>query len=226
MHFSAKNLIEVICFIIDNSFFRLGELVFKQDIGIPIGVDPGPLLANLTLWYYEYLYISNLYKRDYASACKLNLTFRLIDDITSINSDGVFGKHCAGMYPGSLILNKENSVDSGADVLELTIEIGGDSKFKVSVYDKRDSYKFNVIRFSPRVSNIPENIGYSTFTSQIIRYIKICTEFESCEIRIVNLYNMCTTLGYDGNKLKCAFRKLLRRHNLCNKFPELSKLVF
>ena len=90
------------------------------------------------------------------------------------------------MYPGSLILNKENSVDSGADVLDLTIEIGGDSKFKVSVYDKRDSYKFNVIRFSPRVSNIPENIGYSTFTSQIIRYIKICTEFESCEIRIVN----------------------------------------
>ena len=59
-----------------------------------------------------------------------------------------------------------------------------------------------------RVSNIPENIGYSTFTSQIIIYIKICTEFESCEIRIVNLYNMCTTLGYDGNKLKCAFRKL------------------
>ena len=91
------------------------------------------------------------------------------------------------MYPGSLILNKENSVDSGADVLDLTFEIGGDSKFKVSVYDKRDSYKFNVIRFSPRVSNIPENIGYSTFTSQIIIYIKICTEFESCEIRIVNL---------------------------------------
>ena len=119
-------------------------------------------------------------------------------------------------------------MDSGADVLDLTIEIGGDSKFKVSVYDKRDSYKFNVIRFTPRVSNIPENIGYtySTFTSQIIIYIKICTEFESCEIRIVNLYNMCTTLGYDGNKLKCAFRKLLRRHNLCNKFPELSKLVF
>ena len=59
-------------------------LVFKQDIGIPIGVDPGPLLANLTLRYYEYLYISNLYKRDYyASVCKLNLTFRLIDDAQS-----------------------------------------------------------------------------------------------------------------------------------------------
>ena len=77
------------------------------------------------------------------------------------------------------------------------------------------------------MSNIPENIVYSTFTSQIMRYIiKICTKFESCEIRIVNLYNMCITLGYDGSKLKYAFRKLLRRHNLCDNFPELSKLVF
>ena len=81
------------------------------------------------------------------SACELNLTFRLIDDITSINSDDVFEKPCAGMYPRSFILNKENSVDSGANVLDLTTEIGGDSKFKVSVYDKKDSYKFNVIRF-------------------------------------------------------------------------------
>ena len=63
-------------------------MILRQFIGIPIGVDPGPLLANLTLWYFEYLYISNLYKIDYASARKLNLTYRLIDDITSINSDG------------------------------------------------------------------------------------------------------------------------------------------
>ena len=39
---------------------------------------------------------------------------------------------------------------------------------------------------------------YSTFTSQIMRYIKICKKFESCEIRIVNLYNMCITLVMMG----------------------------
>ena len=134
-------------------------MIFKQDIGVPIGIDPGPLIANLTLWYFEYLYMSNLYKRDYASARKMNLTYRLIDDITSINSDGVFQKHCTEMYPSSLILNKENTVDVSADVLDLSIEIEID-KFKVSVYDKRDKYKFNVIRFSPKQSNIPGRMGY------------------------------------------------------------------
>ena len=58
-------------------------------------------------------------------------TIKFSRNMTSINSDGVFEKHehCAGMYPRSLILNKENSVNSGADFLDLTIEIGGDSKF-------------------------------------------------------------------------------------------------
>ena len=159
VHFSAEKLIETICFIIDTSYFRIEELIFKQDIGVPIGIDPGPLIANLTLRYFENLYMSNLYKRDYASARKMNLTYRLIDDITSINSDGVFQKHCTDMYPSSLILNKENTVDVSADVLDLSIEIEID-KFKVSVYDKRDKYKFNVIRFSPKQSNIPGRMGY------------------------------------------------------------------
>jgi len=225
VHFSASKLIEVICYIIDNSYFRFGELVFKQDVGIPIGVDPGPLLANLTLWYYEYLYISNLYKRDYASARKLNKTFRLIDDITSINSDGEFEKHCTKIYPRSLILNKENRVDTSADVLDLTIEINADNKFDVSVYDKRDAYKFNVIRFAPRISNIPERIGYGTFTSQILRYVKICNKFDSCKIRIVKLYDMCIILGYAEGKLKYAYRNLMKRHNLCDKFSDLRVLI-
>ena len=56
-------------------------------------MDPGPFIANLTLFYYEYKHLDRLYKIDYFSAKRLNNTFRLIDDITSINSDGVFQEH-------------------------------------------------------------------------------------------------------------------------------------
>jgi len=225
VHFSADKLIEAICFIIDNSYFRIGELIFQQLIGVPIGIDPGPLFANLTLWYYEYLYMSNLLKRDYASARKMNLTYRLIDDITVINADGVFEKHCAKMYPRSLILNKENEVDLSADVLDLTLEITSENKFKVSLYDKRDKYKFNVIRFSPKHSNVPEKIGYNTFGSQILRFCKICNYFDGLEIRVINLYNMCINLGYEETKLKYAYHKLMNRHKLFVKFSDLKKLL-
>ena len=156
----------------------------------------------------------------------MNLTFRLIDDITTINSDGIFEQHCSNMYPKSLILNyKENKVDISADVLDLTLEIDSEKKFKVSVYDKRDKYKFNVIRFSPKHSNIPEKIGYNTFVSQILRFSKICNNFDSLKIRVVNLYNMCITLGYAENKLKYAYHKVSSRHKLCDKFPDLKTLL-
>ena len=68
----------------------MGNMIFKQIIGVPIGVNPGPFIANLTLFYYEYKYLDKLYKTDYFSAKRLNNTFRLIDDITTVNSDGVF----------------------------------------------------------------------------------------------------------------------------------------
>lgn len=51
----------------DNCFFKLGNLVFRLIIGVPIGVDPGPYyIANLTLWYYGNKYLESLlYKVDY-----------------------------------------------------------------------------------------------------------------------------------------------------------------
>ena len=82
--------------------FTLGNLVFRQIIGVPIGVDPGPYIANLTLWYYENSYLEKLYKYDFYGARMMGKTFRLINDITSINSDGVFGQHVGNIYPSSL----------------------------------------------------------------------------------------------------------------------------
>ena len=95
----------------------------------------------------------------------------------------------------------------------------------MSVCDKRDKYKFNVVRFSPKLSNIPERIGYNTFISQVLRFSKICNDFDSLKIRVINLYNMCINLGYDETKLKYSYQKLIRRHKLCKKFPELKIIL-
>ena len=52
-------------------------MTFRQIIGVPIGVHPGPFIANLTLFYYEYKYLDKLYRIEYYSAKRLNNTFRL-----------------------------------------------------------------------------------------------------------------------------------------------------
>lgn len=45
--FNITSLLNSIRFLIDNTFFKCGDLLLKQNIGIPMGTDPGPDFANL-----------------------------------------------------------------------------------------------------------------------------------------------------------------------------------
>jgi len=147
--FTESSLIESIIWLLNNSYFTVCERIFRQLVGVPIGVNCGPLIANLTLFYFENMYLESLYKLDYKAAKKLCNTFRLIDDISSVNSDGVFEAHYSKIYPNSLVLKKENIGNQSADILDLSINIGGASEFGssffVKVYDKRDDFNFKVL---------------------------------------------------------------------------------
>ena len=54
------DLIEILDFILDNIYVKCGKDIFKQVIGIPIGLDSGQDIANLLLFSYESDYVANL----------------------------------------------------------------------------------------------------------------------------------------------------------------------
>ena len=56
-HFSCRDLCRAIDFLIDNIFVRFRVKVFRQVIGIPMGTNRAPLLADLFLHTYEYEFI-------------------------------------------------------------------------------------------------------------------------------------------------------------------------
>ena len=49
-----RELIELLEYLIENIFIMVGNKVFIQHVGIPMGTNCAPLLANLYLFYYEY----------------------------------------------------------------------------------------------------------------------------------------------------------------------------
>ena len=55
-------LIILVEYLIDNIYVSIGNRVYKQCVGIPMGTDCALLLANLFLFYYEYNYMKNLIK--------------------------------------------------------------------------------------------------------------------------------------------------------------------
>ena len=138
-----KHLIK---FLISNAYFQCGNKILKQIIGIPMGLDPAPQMANGHLYIYEFDFQKKMIHTNYSVARSLNHTHRYIDDVSPINDNGVFEKYRSEIYPVDLELNRENVGFNSASVLEMQIDIIGD-KFRVGVYDKRDSFSFTVFRY-------------------------------------------------------------------------------
>ena len=208
--FSRIQFIEVVEFLIDNSYFKCGNLVMKQNIGIPMGTDPGPDFANLFLHFYEFNFLERNSKTQYMTCKKLNYSFRFIDDIASLNGEGTFEDVFVSIYPEELILTKENQSNLRASFLDLDIEIIN-KKFDIGLYDKRKDYNFNIVNFPFLDGNVPLRQSYGVFTSQVIRYLRICTNFQNFIQEIRTLIQKLSRQGFRLAHLEISFMKLTQR---------------
>jgi cystathionine beta-lyase/cystathionine gamma-synthase len=69
-------------FLIDNIFVIFGGRVFQQTVGMPMGTNCIPLLADLFLYSYEAEFIHELLKKNEKKLARsFNFTFRYIDDV-------------------------------------------------------------------------------------------------------------------------------------------------
>ena len=55
--YDAGTVKECLKYVIGNAFFRVGNLIFRQRIGIPMGSDPAPFFATLFIFHYECVWI-------------------------------------------------------------------------------------------------------------------------------------------------------------------------
>ena len=58
--YTADNICKLIEFLIDNIFVQFGVRLFRQMIGIPLGTNCAPLLADLFLYSYENELLDNM----------------------------------------------------------------------------------------------------------------------------------------------------------------------
>ena len=103
----------MIDFLIDNIFVECGGVIFQQVIGIPMGTNCAPLLADLDLFLYSYEaeFIQTLIKSGKRHLAKsFCFTYRYIDDVLSINN-AKFEDYINIIYPVEL----ENKDTTDAD---------------------------------------------------------------------------------------------------------------
>ena len=121
-------------------------MVYQQIVGIPMGTNCDPLIADLFLYCYERDFLSNLQKsKRFDLINKFNDTSRYFDDIFTIDNPA-FAEHVPDIYPRKLQLNKANASDKETSFLDLNIKVIGNN-IHTSVYDKRDDFGFPIVNF-------------------------------------------------------------------------------
>ena len=74
--FSEIDIFNMLEFLIDNIFAMFGGRVFQQTVGIPMGTNCAPLLADFFLYSYEADFIQGLLKKNEKKLARsFNFTF-------------------------------------------------------------------------------------------------------------------------------------------------------
>ena len=116
-------------------------------------------------------------KVDRKLAKSFNDSVRYIDDLLTINNDGLMKKHMNDICPTELDLKHENSGnDKNASYLDLKLDVTN-QEFTKSLYDQRDDFPFKSVDVFNLSRSIPQGGSYGVFVAQPLRYAKACSKY-------------------------------------------------
>ena len=109
---SCQKVCDALVYLLDNIFIRFGTKLYRQTIGIPMGTNCAPLVADLFLFCYERDFMKSLSRENQVTL--LRLSIQLQDD-DLLNIDNIyFDQMVDRIYPTELQLNRANSSDTEA----------------------------------------------------------------------------------------------------------------
>lgn len=222
---SKHKLIEMVDFLIDHIFIKVGSKTFRQKVGIPMGTDCGPMLANLYLFGCEYRWLSkkwskldldgnekdaHTFKTDRKLVTAFAHCFRYIDDLVTFNNRNVLSQISREMYP-FLTLEKQNKSTVTGDFLDLRFNIRSGILSK-SLYDKRDAFGFDIVAFPNLLSNVHFCSSHGVFVSQLVRFSRICDEFQDFATRAKKLFDRLVNQGFSAKILRNKVEKFFQNY--------------
>jgi hypothetical protein len=227
--FSKDVLKNCFKFLLHNAYFNVGNVIYRQAVGLPMGSDFSPHAANLYLYQQEAAYfVKNWSRLRHHNPGLINF-HRLIDDITVYNDNGMFEKAFSTIYDTELTLKKVNDYCTKADILDVSVNYH-DGATHTTLYDKRRKYDFRCIRFPHINSLISHSTKCNVMKGQLLRLARICSNRTDFQEQVKILYDDFRDRGYDDNTIFKSFKKMYNKHrtsfqSLINNAHELKSLA-
>ena len=145
---------EALIYLLDNIYIRFGTKLYRQIVGIPMGTNCAPLVADLFLFCYERDFMTSLSDVKQAEIIEaFKSTSRYLDDF-----EGMVNR----IYPPELQLNKANTSDTEAPFLDMHFSISN-GFVSSKIYDKRDDFDFDIVNFPFLDGDVPRSTSYGVY---------------------------------------------------------------
>ena len=181
-----------------------------KTIGIPIGTNCAPLVADLFLFCYERDFMKSVSRENQADIIEVFNSTRYIDDL--LNIDNIyFDQMVVRIYPTELQLNRTNSSDTEAPCLDLNLCIPNGT-VSTKMYDKRDDFDFDIVNFPFLDGDVPRRTSYGVYISQLIRFARASSNLSEFNYLNKALTAKLLRQGYRYFKLRKAFSKFYGGH--------------
>ena len=183
---ACQKVCEALTFLLDNIYIRFGSKLYRQIVGIPMGTNCAPLVADLFLFCYERDFMLSLSEDNQTGVIEaFNSTSRYLDDLLNIDNY-FFDSMVNRIYPSELQLNKANVSDAEAS--------------------------FDIVNFPFLDGDVPRSASYGVYISQLIRFARVSSHVDDFNTRNKVLTAKLLRQGYRYHKLRKAFTKFYRRH--------------
>ena len=187
-----------------NIFIRFGSKLYKQIVGIQMGTNCAPLVADLFLFCYERDFMLSLSDKGQTDIIEaFNSTSRYLDDLLNIDNP-YFEQMVGQIYPTVLQLNKANSSDTEAPFLDLNLSITN-GIVSSKIYAKRDDFNFEIVNCPFLDRDVPRSPSYGVYISQLIRFARVCSNVDDYNNRNLFLTAKSLKQGYRYYKFEKQF---------------------
>ena len=174
--YTANDICKMIEFFVDNMYVRFGGQLVRQMVGIPMGTNCVPLLADLFLYSYENEFLDKLIKEGKRSLLESSI-YHTVASMTLSLLIIRFKEFISDIYPKELTISETTESTSVASYLDLLFIRDNSNNITTKLYDKRDMFGFHIVNFPCMSSNIPSAPAYGVYSSQLIRYARYCSNY-------------------------------------------------
>ncbi len=196
-----------------NAFVKLGNTVWCQKIGIGMGLEDSPPIANLVLYRAEKLFVDHLVAHCNADTlrekyCNFAYHRRYIDDIFAPTSaddlpsmEQYFGMKLAVTHEGHKVvfLGVETESREGLSTL-------------CRCLDKQKSFKFTITRYPSWDTNVPRHVKIGTIVGCLGRVYELTSLVKDFVEEARYVLSNFTERGYTPAALEAGVRKFANRY--------------